>query len=55
MHVPPHGICAGPEKVHAGGTYQAQEVVHGLQVVHNCALILSFLSTPGAGVTASLM
>ena len=34
---------------------QAQVVVHGLHVVHNCPLILPFLSTPGAeGATTSL-
>ena len=55
MCVPPHYIYVGREKVHTEGTYKAQVVVHGSQVVHNHALILFFLATPGAeGVTTSL-
>ena len=50
----PHGVHIGREKVWTEGTYQVHVVVHGLEVVYNHALILPFLSTPGAeGVTAS--
>ena len=48
VHMPPYGICGGREKVQTEGTYQAQMVVHSLQVVYNHALILPFLSAPGA-------
>ena len=52
----PHGVHAGSKKVHAEGTYQAQMIVHGPQVVYDHAFILAFLSTPGAkGVATSPM
>ena len=45
VHMPPHSVHAGREKVQTEGTYQAQVVVHSLQVIYNCVLILPFLST----------
>ena len=54
MNLLPHGVCTSWEEVHAEGTYQAQMIVHGSQLVNDHALILTLLSTPAAEGAAAL-
>ena len=46
--VSPHGVPAHGEKVEALGTYEAQVVVHSLQVINCHPLILAFFPAPWA-------
>ena len=50
LSMPPHGICTCYEIAKAAGTNEAQVVVHGLQVIYHCSLILAFLLHHGQKV-----